>query len=157
MPCPQDAPPPDFDRYSLYAQWEFLSKHVDTHEIWSQTVLSFLASKEMRSPTQHTAPDNKVGEALQQNNQNGNAGSTKSTGTLGGDPDLSFCSFALYVRWSAKAKTTYPMSPAKLAALLKDVSEMRCASSLTTYSEGKKMAQNRGTRLLVPHLQRNSM
>ena len=29
--------------------------------------------------------------------------------------------FGLYVRWSAKARTSYPISPAKLAALLKDV------------------------------------
>ena len=119
--CPQDAPPPDFPRDSLYAQWEFLSKHVDTHEMWSQTVLSLLAGKEMQSSTQHTAANNKVSEALQQNNQKGIAGSTKSTGNSRGGPDPSIYSFALYAKWAVKAKTIYPMSPAKLAALLQDV------------------------------------
>ena len=74
----------------------------------------------MQSSTQHTAADNKVGEALQQNNQKGNLGSTKSTGNSRGGPDPSIYSFALYVRWSAKAKTAYPISAAKLAALLKN-------------------------------------
>ena len=121
LSCPQDTSPPDFRRDSLYAQWAFLSKHVDTHEVWCQTVLSFLASTEMQCSTRHTAADNKVGEALQQNNQKGKAGSTKSTENSGGGPDPSIYSFALYVRWSAKANTAYPMSLAKLAALLKDV------------------------------------
>ena len=45
----------------------------------------------------------------------------KSTGNCGGGPDPSIYSFGLYVRWLAKARTSYPMSPAKLAALLTDV------------------------------------
>ena len=75
----------------------------------------------MQSPTQHLATDEKVSEALQQNNQKGSAGPAKSTGNSGGHPDPSIYSFGLYVWWSAKALTSYPMSPAKLVALLKDV------------------------------------
>ena len=121
--CSQSILPPGrpFPRDCLYAQWEFLSNHIDTHEIWSHTVFSFLASKEMQSSTHHTATDNKVGEALQQENQKGNTGCNKSAGNSGGGPDFNIYSFALYVRWSVKAKTPYPMSPAKLAGLLKDV------------------------------------
>ena len=95
-------------------------------------VLSFLASKEMQPPTQHAVTSEKVGEALQQNNQKGSAGSAKSTGSSGGGPDPTIYSFALYVRWSAKAWTAYPMSPAKLAALLMSSGKMRCVLSLMT-------------------------
>ena len=121
LSCPQDAPPPDFPRDSLYAQWEFLSKHVSAHETWSQSVLSFLASKKLRTPIRHQATEGKVDEALQQNNQKGSTASARTTSNSGGGPDPSIYSFGLYVRWSAKARTSYPMSPAKLAALLKDV------------------------------------
>ena len=121
MSCPQDTPPPDFPRDSLHAQWDFLSKHVDTHEIWSQKVLSFLAKKEMPSSTPHTVVGSKVSEALQQINQKGNAGSTKPTGASGADRIPAYALFSLYVRWSAKPKTAYPMSPAKLVAVLKDI------------------------------------
>ena len=95
LSCPQDAPPPDFPRDSLYAQWEFLSKHVNAHETWSQSVLSFLASKEIQSPTRHLATDEKVGEALQQNNQKGSTAPAKTTGNSGGGPDPSIYSFGL--------------------------------------------------------------
>ena len=121
LSCPQDAPPPDFPRASLYAQWEFLSKHVSAHETWSQSVLSFLASKEIQTPIRHQATDEKVGEALRQNNQKGSTVSAKTASNSRGGPDSSIYSFGLYVRWSTKARTSYPMSPAKLAALLKHV------------------------------------
>ena len=62
----------------VHAQLEFLSKHVDTHETWSQVVLSFLGSKEMQSPTQRSATDEKVSEPLPQNNQTRSARSAKS-------------------------------------------------------------------------------
>ena len=75
----------------------------------------------MQSPTRHLATDGKVSEAFHQNNQKGSTASANSTGDLGGGPNASISSFGLYVRWSVKARTSYPMSPAKLAALLKDV------------------------------------
>ena len=91
LSCPEEAPSPYFPRDSLYAQGKFLSKHVDAHETWSQSVVSILARKQMQSPTRHLATHEKVSEALQ--------APAKSTGNSGGGPDASIYSFGLNVRW----------------------------------------------------------
>ena len=76
---------------------------------------------ETQSPIQHLAADDKGGEALQQNNQKGSAGSAKSTGNFWGRPrsqHLFVCNLRTVI---SVPRTTYLMSSAKLVALLKDV------------------------------------